>query len=102
VAAREKQHDPDEPVSQEQHQEVLDTLREHGRMHLTIVEKLTRMEERLRRHYEEEHRDFATVLEWARGGRVAAKILAIMIGLIGGAAAAYAWVTGHFNITPRS
>jgi hypothetical protein len=90
-----------EHVTQAQHSEVLGLLHK-------LAERLTRMEERLRHHYENEHADFETakqdietILDWARGSRFAMKLLGVMAGVAAGAAAAYAWVNGHFHITPK-
>ena len=90
-----------EHVTQAQHSEVLDLLHK-------LADRLTRMEERLRHHYQDEHKDFETakadietILDWARGSRFAMKMLGVLVGVAAGAAAAYAWVAGHFHISPK-
>lgn len=61
--------------------------------------RLDRMEERLTTHCEKENKDFQEIVNWARGGVYAIKIIGMFLAAIAGAASAWAWITGHFNIT---
>jgi len=78
--------------------ETLDKIEDH----LTKTDdRLDRMEERLTIHYEKESKDFQEIVNWARGGAYAIKIIGMFLAIIAGAGSAWAWVTGHFNITMK-
>lgn len=84
-----------EPVSQAQHEEVLSSL---DKLH----DKLIAMEERLRFHYETEHKAFDSVVDFIRGASVAAKIIGALAGVVAILAAAWEWIRHNFHVTPKN
>lgn len=56
------------------------------------------MEERLKRHYEEEHKEFGEVVTWFRGLKVAKTLLGWAVVVTAGAAGAWSWLKDNFSI----
>jgi len=79
----------------------------HDLLH-RLHDRIGSVESRLLKHYTEEHEAFNEALkevrklnDWVRGGRLAARIIIGMAAFVAAMAAAYAWVRGHFIVTPR-
>lgn len=73
-----------------------------------LHDRIADVERRLVQHYTQEHASFDEALgevkrlnDWVRGGRVAARIIVGLAAFITAMAAAYAWVRGHFIVTPK-
>lgn len=92
-------------VTQYQHQEVLETLLRHEETHGKILGFLEKLEERLRKHYEEEHKDFAVVVEAYKSTKWASKallwIMGMTVGTVSTLAHGWSWITEHFSILPK-
>lgn len=90
-----------EPVTQAQHKNVVEAIDR-------IEDKLSIMAERLRYHYEEEHKDFNEALkqvseltDWIKGGKFAARIVIKFAAFLAAMAGAFTWIKANFTILPK-
>lgn len=67
----------------------------------SLTESIERLQHRLEQHYSTEHKEIKELLSWFKGSSMAFKFIGFLIAITAGIASAWAWVTGHFTITPK-
>jgi len=108
-------HERSQPVTQAQHEQVIEALKSNEETHHAIIERLVRFEERheqmhehlarmcqrLDKHYKEEHVAFDELIDELRAGKLALKWIGLVIAAAAAVLAGGAWVLEHLHIGLR-
>ena len=81
-------------VTQEQHKEVLESI---NKLEVALV----RIDDRITHHMIAEHKDFDALIDVIKGGKLAAKIIGIVIAGVVALATTFEWIRHNFHIFPK-